>query len=101
MQEICYVSSRSCKKCIKIIHVHQKCGKHHILTNSVMAHDCDNMNTRKVKRHRNSDIKNRQQRTTTQLPLGTVSNELLGGGGLTTYFTCTTSSPISEVVLNI
>ena len=26
------------------------------------------MNTRKVKRHRNSDTKNRQQRTTTKLP---------------------------------
>ena len=27
-----------------------------------------NMNTRKVKSHRNSDTKNRQQRTTTKLP---------------------------------
>ena len=27
-----------------------------------------NMHTHKVKRHRNSDIKNRQQRTTTKLP---------------------------------
>ena len=28
----------------------------------------NNMNTRKVKRHGNSDTKNRQQRTTTELP---------------------------------
>ena len=28
----------------------------------------NNMNTRKMKRHRNSDTKNRQQRTTTKLP---------------------------------
>ena len=28
----------------------------------------NNMNTRKVKRHRNSDTKNRRQRTTTKLP---------------------------------
>ena len=28
----------------------------------------NNMNTRKVKRHRNSDTNNRQQRTTTKLP---------------------------------
>ena len=28
----------------------------------------NNMNTRKVKRHRNTDTKNRQQRTTTKLP---------------------------------
>ena len=28
----------------------------------------NNMNTRKVKRHRNYDTKNRQQRTTTKLP---------------------------------
>ena len=39
----------------------------------------NDMNTRKVKRHRNSDNKNRQQRTTKNYRLGTVSNELLGG----------------------
>ena len=38
------------------------------------------VNTRKVKRHRKSDTKNRQQRTTKNYRLGTVSNELLGGG---------------------
>ena len=41
----------------------------------------NNMNTRKVKRHRNSDTKNRQQRTTTKL----LRNKLLWwweGGGL-------------------
>ena len=34
----------------------------------------NNMSKRKVKRHRSSDTKNRQQRTTTKLPVG---NELL------------------------
>ena len=37
----------------------------------------NNVNTRKVKRHRNSDTQNRQQ----NYRLGTVSNELLGEGG--------------------
>ena len=37
------------------------------------------MTTRKVKRHRNSDIKRRQERTTKNYRLGTVSNELLVG----------------------
>ena len=36
------------------------------------------INKHKVKHHRNSDTKNRQQRTTSEL-LGTVSYELLGG----------------------
>ena len=34
MQKICYVPSRLCKE---IIHVHQYCGKHHILASSEMA----------------------------------------------------------------
>ena len=38
------------------------------------------MNTHKMIRQRNSDTKNRQQRTTTKIHLRTVSNELLGGG---------------------
>ena len=38
----------------------------------------NNMNTRKVKCHRNSDTKNRQQRITKKYRLGTVSNKLLG-----------------------
>ena len=38
----------------------------------------NDMNTHKVKRHRNSDTKNRQQRTKQNYRLGTVSNELLG-----------------------
>ena len=41
------------------------------------------MSTRKVKRHRTSDIKNREQRTTIKLNyrLGLVSKNYLGGGG--------------------
>ena len=42
------------------------------------------MNIHKVKRYRNYDTKNRQQRTPQSSRLGTISNELLGeeGGGL-------------------
>ena len=41
----------------------------------------NNMNTFKVKRRRNSDTKNRQE-PQQNYRIGTVSNELLGGGGL-------------------
>ena len=41
----------------------------------------NNMNTRKVKRHRNSDSKTGNREPHQNYRLGTVSNELLGGGG--------------------
>ena len=40
----------------------------------------NDMNTHKMKRHRNSDTKNRQQRTKTELPHW--NGQLLGGGGV-------------------
>ena len=40
----------------------------------------NNMNTHKAKRHRNSDTKT-GNREPQQYRIGTVSNELLGGGG--------------------
>ena len=39
------------------------------------------MNTRKVKRHRNSDTKTYSKEPQQNYRFGTVSNELLGGGG--------------------
>ena len=40
-----------------------------------------NMNTHKVKRHRNSDTKTGNREPQQNYRFGTVSNELLGGGG--------------------
>ena len=54
MQKICYVhvSSCLCKNAKKIIHVHQKCGKHHILTDSVVSRDIFIYANRKKAEHR-------------------------------------------------
>ena len=41
----------------------------------------NNMNTRKVKRYRNSDIKNWHREPKQNYCLGTVCSELLGGAG--------------------
>ena len=41
-----------------------------------------NMNTRKMKRHRNYGTKTGNREPQQKYRLGTVSNELLGGGGL-------------------
>ena len=62
-----------------------------------------NIHVRKVKRHRNSDTKNRQKKTTKNLPPWMVSIELLGGGGgrAQTGFTCKTSPSVSEVMQHI
>ena len=62
-----------------------------------------NNNTLKVKRHRNSDIKTDNRVPQQNYRIGTVSNELLGGGGggVLNYFACTTSPSVSEVIQNI
>ena len=57
----------------------------------------NNMNKHKVKRHRNSDTKTGNRGPQQNYRLGTVSDRLLGGGGLTN-FTGPTSPSVSEVV---
>ena len=54
------------------------------------------MNARKVKRHQNSDIKNKQQEPQQNYRFETVSNELPGG---LNYIRGLTSPSVSVVVL--
>ena len=58
----------------------------------------NNMNTRKVKRQRNSGTKNRHQRTTKNYRLGT---SVMNNWVALTSFSCTTSPSDSEAVQNI
>ena len=58
----------------------------------------NNMNTLKVKRHRNSDTKTGNREPQTNYRLGTVSNDLLG---FKTFCTAPTSPSVSEVVQKI
>ena len=58
----------------------------------------NNMNTHKVKRHRNSDTKTGNRDPQQNYRPGTVNNELLGGLSM---FTAPNSPSVSEVVQNI